>query len=194
MSRTGSALPPVSLPDAAKAIGVELEDFRREDRRERFKLTDAPRPDWCTDKRMKFFTPASVERARESHAATRELRRTNKALATKYLDKSVLPATRSDRGAKRLVIAGGLLQSKDQAEGCERSTIQVQPRGELPRRRTARHPRHARVESRKAQRAVSVQPSHLDSRRSVDEGVHLFRRWTPCRRGQGRQGAGTRMS
>ena len=41
---------------------------------------------------------------------------------------------------------------------------------------------------------VSVQPSHLDSRRSVDEGVHLFRRWTPCRRGQGRQGAGTRMS
>ena len=43
-------------------------------------------------------------------------------------------------------------------------------------------------------RTVSVQPFHLDSRRSVDEGVHLFRRWTPCRRGQGRQGAGTRMS
>ena len=41
---------------------------------------------------------------------------------------------------------------------------------------------------------VSVQPSHLDSRRSFDEGVHLFRRWTPCRRGQGRQGAGTQMS
>ena len=41
---------------------------------------------------------------------------------------------------------------------------------------------------------VSVQPSHLDSRRSFDEGVHLFRRWTPCRRDQGRQGGGTQMS
>ena len=41
---------------------------------------------------------------------------------------------------------------------------------------------------------VSVQPSHLDSRRSFDEGVHLFRRWTPCRRDQWRQGAGTQMS
>ena len=41
---------------------------------------------------------------------------------------------------------------------------------------------------------VSVQPSHLDSRRSFGEGVHLFRRWTPWRRGQRRQGAGTQMS
>ena len=41
---------------------------------------------------------------------------------------------------------------------------------------------------------VSVQPSRLDSRRSFKEGVHLFRRWTPWRRGQGRQGGGTQMS
>jgi hypothetical protein len=132
MSSTESLLPPVSLPDAAKAIGVELEAFRRKDRRNRFKLTDAPRPEWCTDKRMKFFSPVSVERAKEDHAATRELRRTNKALATKYLDKGVVAATRTDRGAKRLVIAGALLQSKDQPEGCQRMGIQVQPGENYP--------------------------------------------------------------
>ena len=41
---------------------------------------------------------------------------------------------------------------------------------------------------------VSVQPSHLDSRRRLGEGVHLFWRWTQWRRGQRRQGAGTQMS
>jgi hypothetical protein len=41
---------------------------------------------------------------------------------------------------------------------------------------------------------VSGQPPHLDSCRVDDEGVHLFRRWTPWRRGQGRRGAGIRMS
>ena len=50
------------------------------------------------------------------------------------------------------------------------------------------------IESRQSFRIVSVQPSHLDSPRSFDEGVHLFRRWTSCRRGRGRQGAGTQMS